>query len=389
MTEVQGVQGEVAPGFEAVRDAFAANFERHGEVGAAFSLHVRGEQVVDIWGGVADAESGRPWQEDTLQLVFSTTKGATAICANLLAERGALDLEAPVAEYWPEFAAAGKEGVLVRHLLAHQAGLPVIERSLSLEEVLAWDPVVEALAETAPLWEPGTAHGYHALTYGWLVGEVVRRVTGKTLGQFFAVEVADPLGIEFYIGCPTSSADRVSRLVTLARPSDPEASKLFEQFFGPETLTGRALNLGTTFGAHDVWNLPEVHAAEIPAANGITTARSLSRMYAAVIGEVDGVRLLRPETVDRARQRLTTGADRVLFFNTRFGLGFMLSSEFSPFGGEGSFGHPGAGGSVGFADPEAGVAFGYVMNKMQANLAGDPRTLGLIEAVYGSLSSRA
>jgi CubicO group peptidase (beta-lactamase class C family) len=378
------VQGEVAPGFEAVRDAFAANFDQQGEVGAAFSLHVRGEKVVDLWGGVADSSSGRGWEEDTLQLVFSTTKGATAICASLLAERGDLDVDAPVADYWPEFAAAGKEGVLVRHLLAHQAGLPVVERTLSLEEVLAWDPVVSALAESAPLWEPGTTHGYHALTYGWLVGEVVRRITGKSLGQFFAAEIAGPLGLDFFIGCPSGESQRVSRLIPFVRPQDEEAGRLYDQFFGPETLTGRALTLSGAF-LDDVWNLPAVHAAEIPAANGITTARSLSRMYAAVIGDVDGVRLLKPHTVERARTRLTHGPDQVLFFNTRFGLGFMLSSAFSPFGGEGSFGHPGAGGSVGFADPEAGVAFGYVMNKMQANLAGDQRTLGLIDAVYRSL----
>ncbi|MGH2685668.1 MAG: serine hydrolase domain-containing protein, partial [Actinomycetota bacterium] len=309
------VQGEVAPRFEAVRDAFAANFEHQGEVGAAFALHVAGEKVVDIWGGVADTDRGRPWQDDTLQLVFSTTKGATAVCANRLAERGDLDVDAPVADYWPEFATAGKEQTLVRHLLAHQAGLPVVDRSLSLEEALAWDPVVDALAESTPLWEPGTAHGYHALTYGWLVGEIVRRVSGKSVGQFFAAEVAGPLGLDFFIGCPAGEADRVSRLVTWSRP-DPEsdAAKIWEQFLGPETLTGRALNLGTAFAAHEVWNLPEVHAAEVPAANGITDARSLSRMYAALIGEVDGVRLLRPETVEHARQRLTRGHDRVLFF---------------------------------------------------------------------------
>ena len=380
------VQGEVAPGFEAVSDAFAANFEHHGDVGAACAVHVAGEKVVDIWGGVADAETGRPWQDDTLQLVFSTTKGATAVCANILAERDDLDVDAPVTEYWAEFGAAGKQGTLVRHLLAHQAGLPVIDRSLSLEEVLAWDPIVEALAEATPLWEPGTAHGYHALTYGWLVGEVVRRVTGKSLGQFFAAEVAGPLDLDFFIGCPEGEAARVSRLVMWGRPSaGSKTAKLWEQFLGPETLTGRALNLGSTFAGRETWNLPQVHAAEVPAANGITDARSLSRMYAALIGEVDGVRLLRPDTVERARTRLTQGPDKVIFFETAFGLGFMLSSDFSPYGGPGGFGHAGAGGSVGFADPEAGVAFGYVMNKMQANLAGDPRTVGLIEAVYKSL----
>ncbi len=380
------IEGRVDAGFDGVRDAFAANFERHDEVGAACAVHVGGRLVVDIWGGVADVKTQRPYAEDTLQLVFSSTKGATAVVANLLAERGELDIDAPVAEYWPEFAAAGKGEVPVRWLLCHKAGLPVIDAELTLEEVLAWGPVAEALAAQVPSWPPGTAHGYHALTYGWLVGEVVRRVTGKSLGEVFAVEVAEPLGLDFWIGLPEGEEARVAPLVSMDVPADPEARKLYEAFFGPDTFTGRAL-LGHSqvFAAPGVWNRVDVHAAEIPAANGITNARSLSRMYASLIGEVDGVRILAPDTVEKARTVQTEGDDRVLFFESKIGLGFFCSSAFTPYGGPGGFGHSGAGGSVGFADPEAGLSFGYVMNRMMQNLAGDPRSVGLIDATYAAL----
>ncbi len=184
------VHGEVAPKFAAVRDAFARNFVEHGEVGAAFTAYVDGECVVDIWGGVADKAEGRPWDRDTLQLVFSCTKGATSVCANLLAERGELDIDAPVVEYWPEFAAEGKDAIPVRWLLSHEAGLVALDVELTAEDAYRWSPVVDALAAQAPLWEPGTAHGYHAVTFGWLVGEVVRRITGQSLGAFFAKDIA-------------------------------------------------------------------------------------------------------------------------------------------------------------------------------------------------------
>jgi CubicO group peptidase (beta-lactamase class C family) len=380
------VEGAVAPGFEGVRDAFARNFRDHDEVGAAFALHIEGEKVVDIWAGVADPATDRRYAEDTLQLVFSTTKGATAICANRLAERGELDVDAPVVEYWPEFAAAGKEEIPVRWLLCHKAGLPYVDAELDLADACAWDPVIHALEAQAPYWEPGSAHGYHATTYGWLVGEVIRRVSGKSLGALFADEVADPLGLEFWIGLPAEQEPRVAPLIELERPTDPDILALYEMFVGPETVTGRALGAPSgVFLEEGVWNRPEVRAACIPAANGVTNARSLSRMYAACIGEIDGVRLLSPEQVARASEVQTEGSDKVIYLETKFGLGFMLSSPFSPFGGPAGFGHPGAGGSVGFADPDHGVGFGYVMNKMQQNLAGDPRTLGLVRATYDAL----
>lgn len=386
MTEIHG---DVQPGFEGVREAFARNFEQGHEVGAACSVYHRGEKVVDLWAGLADEAAGRPWQEDTVQLVFSTTKGATAVCAHLLAQRGELDLDEPVATYWPEFGANGKEHIPVRWLLSHQAGLPYVDASLTLDEVLAWDPMIEALAAQAPAWEPGEAHGYHATTYGWLVGEVVRRVSGRSVGRFFQDEVATPLGLDFWIGLPPEEAHRVAPLVVIDIPrDDPGMREVLDQFIGPDSMLGRALFAGGAFAEHEfgTFNLPEVHAAEIPAANAICDARSLARMYAALVGEVDGVRLLTPEQVKVATEQQTQGVDQVLLgLDLQYGLGFMVPSPMLVLGGDSSFGHYGAGGSVGFADPDAEIGFGYVMNKMFLGLAGDPRTAGIINAVYRAL----
>src|SRR5688572_14315514 len=240
------IGGSVEPGFEGVADAFRANFEQHGEVGAATSVYVAGRKVVDLWGGVADRAAGTPYTEDSLQLVFSTTKGATAACANLLAQRGDLDVDAPVAHYWPEFKAAGKGDIPVRWLLCHKAGLPYVDAELTLEEALAWDPMIRALEEQAPVWEPGTAHGYHATTYGWLVGEVVRRISGKSLGTFFHDEIAEPLGLEFWIGLPDEQQARVAPLLQwgdgkLTSAADPAMAELIAQFMGPDTVLGKAL----------------------------------------------------------------------------------------------------------------------------------------------------
>ena len=392
MAEQDGVEvhGEVAPGFEVVADAFRANFAEHGDVGAATSVYVEGRKVVDIWGGVADSHTGRPYAEDTLQLVFSTTKGAVAACASLLAQRGELDVDAPVTSYWPEFGEAGKEDIPVRWLLCHKAGLSHVDATLRLDEALAWDPMIRALEAQAPIWEPGTEHGYHATTYGWLVGEVIRRITGTTVGQFFADEICKPLGLEFWIGLPDEHQDRVAPLESWGRPSDPGQQALMDQFMGPHTLLGKALGApsGVFTETDSVFNLPEVRSAEVPAANGVTNARSLARMYAGLVGGVeDGPDegLLTDKQIAVASERQTSGPDKILYVETTFGLGFMTSSPFSPYGGPAGFGHAGAGGSVGFADPEHGIGFGYVMNRMLANLSGDPRTRGLIRAVYDAV----
>jgi CubicO group peptidase (beta-lactamase class C family) len=403
MADSDTITGLVEPGFEAVRDAFARNFEQGRERGAAFCAHIEGRKVVDLYGGAFDGAGTRPYGPEALQLVFSTTKGATAICANLLAQRGLLDMDAPVSAYWPEFAQAGKGSMPVRFLLCHQAGVPAIDRRLSPEELQAWTPVAEALAEQTPFWEPGTAHGYHALSYGYLVGEVVRRITGRSLGTYFAEEVAGPLGLEFFIGLPEQYEDRVSPIVGanfdggLTGDSDGDGGGGGGAPSGfASTLLARSLNLGGAIRDRDWMNQRAWHAAEMPGGNGITNAASLSRMYAAVIGPVDGglpEPLLTPAQLELARTPLTSGADQVFAsvgftLEQKIGLGFWRSSPVTLFGGEGSFGHGGAGGSYGFADPEHGLAVGYVMNKMaMEEFTGDARSHGLIRALYEAIGT--
>ncbi len=392
------IEGAAEAGWGKVADAFRTNFDEHGELGAAFGLYVGGRSVVDLWGGVADKSTGRPWDEDTIVLVMSTSKGATAICANMLVERGELDLDAPVVTYWPEFGAEGKSGIKVRWLLTHQAGLPLVDTPLTLEEACAWEPVIHALERQAPLWEPGTAHAYHALTYGFLVGEVVRRITGKSLGQFLRHDVAEPLGLNAWIGLPAEQEKRVARLEAQPPPTDPAILAMMAEISGPDTVLGRSLSLGGAIPAGLVTeegglNSPMARAAEFPAANMVIDARSLARMYAATVGTVDGCRLMQPDTVARASTVQT--ADSIPFglppemqgFAMQFGLGFMPQSMMMPGLGPHSFGHPGAGGSLGFADPDANVGFGYVMNQMAGGMGGDPRVAGLLDAIKSCLAA--
>jgi CubicO group peptidase (beta-lactamase class C family) len=387
-----GVSGLAEPGFEGVRDAFAANFEAGHEVGAALCVHVDGRKVVDLHGGWFDTERSRPYGKDALQLVFSSTKGATALCANLLVQRGLLDLDAPVATYWPEFAQASKEALPVRYLLTHQAGLPAIDRNLTEEEVWAWDPVADALAVQTPFWEPGTAHGYHALTYGYLVGEVVRRITGRSLGTFFADEVAAPLGLDFFIGLPEELEWRVSPIVAAPIGGAAQGTSGYSK-----TLLARALNMGGAIRDRDWMNRRGWRAAEVPGGCGITNATSLSRMYAGLIGTVEGgpaEPLLTEDQVEQARTPQTFGADQVFAsvgmpLEQKIGLGFWRASPAATWGGPGAFGHGGAGGSYGFADPEHRLAVGYVMNKMADGVVVDPRSSGIVSAVYAAVGADA
>ncbi len=388
MTEIRG---EVAAEFEPVREAFAANFDQHGDIGAAVCVYRDGRPVVDLWGGIADLDTGRPWTRDTLQLVYSATKGATATAAHLLVQRGALDLDAPVAEYWPEFAANGKAEVTVRWLLSHQAGLVALDQAVPLAEALAWGPMTAALAAQRPQWAPGTAHGYHGRTWVWLVGEVIRRASGRTPGRFFAEEVAAPLGLDFFIGLPASERDRVSRMVDKQPDVDlttvpPEAvpeglREMVDAWRDPNSLSNRAFAVTDPAGID--FNSPKVQAAELPSSNGIGTARALARMYAALIGEVDGVRLLTPETLASAAKEQANGTDAVLAAPSRFSSGYMLPVETNPMTGQNAFGHTGRGGSLAFADPEHGIAFSYAMNHIVGG-SGDCRAASLVDAVRRS-----
>ncbi|MFJ5226914.1 serine hydrolase domain-containing protein [Streptomyces sp. NPDC088400] len=380
------VQGTVAAGFEPVRDAFVRNFDRLGEHGAAVAVYRDGRKVVDLWAGTRDVDGPEPWALDTAQIVRSATKGVAAAVPLLLHQRGQIDLDAPVGTYWPEFKAAGKERVLVRHLLSHRAGVPVLDRPLTRAEAVDGESGARALAAQRPVWEPGTDHGYHAHTYSWLVAELVRRVTGRSIGRWIAEEIARPLGLDFWVGLPEEEAHRVGRIGPVGELPSAGGGELklrpkrsvTEAYQNPESLTRRA------FGVIDPLpdeNDPAYRAAELPASGGISTARALARVYAAMIGPVDGHRLFAPATLTLARTEESAGPDRVLVVATRFGLGFMLHGPSAPLLAPGSFGHPGRGGSLGFADPESGIAFGYVTNGMRKGVTADPRAQALVRAV--------
>lgn len=379
------VGGLVEPGWEPVRSAFEENFELGEEVGASAAVYHRGHKVVDIWGGTFDATGQRPYDDSTLQLMFSTTKGLVAIAVAMCVERGLLDYHEKVATYWPEFAAKGKGDATVAQLLSHQCGLIAPDGEVTLSDALDWKTITAMLADTAPDWPIGSGHGYHALTYGWLAGELIRRTDGRSPGQFLADEIVAPLGIDLWIGLPESLEPRVSPII--ARPlnqvsDDPAVQAMLEMFLGPDTRGGRALFLNGAFAVNDVFNQREVHAAEVPAANGIGTAAALAKVYAATLTTVDGVRLLTDETRDRARATITPAGepDLCLVMPTTFGMGFMTHGMFTPYSGPGSFGHSGAGGSNAFAQPERQLAVAYLMNKMAANLAADARAQRISDA---------
>jgi CubicO group peptidase (beta-lactamase class C family) len=408
VTDIPEIHGTCPAGFEPVHEAFETNFREHGEVGAAFALSIDGDPVVDLWAGWADREHTRPWSRDTLVNVYSTTKGMTALCAHILADQGKVDLEAPVTEYWPEFGAAGKSSIPVRQLLTHEAGLPVVDEDLPPGGALDWGRMVGALERQAPVWEPGSKQGYHAVTFGWLVGEVVRRAAGvDQFGDFLAQAVVEPLGLDMYVGTPPSEHHRVADLVSelpgisplAAEPpanETPEAKAMRERMqamMTPGSLASRSLGLASVpHAAHN--NSPEWRVAQLPAANGHTNARSLARMYGTLArgGELDGIRLISPEAVRRAASEQVRGPDAVLVVETRRSMGFMLPVPGQPDNrGPASFGHAGAGGSLGYADPERGIGFGYTMNKMW-NLASfmtpDPRAQSLVAAVHRCLDAR-
>ncbi len=322
----------------------------------------------------------------------------TAICAHQAIERGLIDLDEPVAHYWPEFAAAGKGELPVRWLLSHQAGLPAVRRPLPDGAVLDWDVMCAALAEQEPWWQPGAQHGYHALTFGFLVGEVLRRVTGKTVGEWFRENVSGPLDADYRIGFGPEHDARTSNLFGGLLPSSGDSNgggselpeipgpigQMMKDMRDPSTMTGAAFN-NPRGGADDV-NRREWRAAEVPAANGHGTARALARIYGALArgGEIDGVRILEPESVELARTEQAFGPDAILGqLPMRFGLGFMLRQDLMPLSpSNNAFGHPGAGGSIGMADPDARVGFGYVMNKMHMGLVGGPSAFAVLQRFF-------
>jgi CubicO group peptidase (beta-lactamase class C family) len=381
-------EGNCDPRFKRVKDAFEANFASGLEVGAAVAATIGGKPVIDLWAGHSDKDRTRPWQRDTLVNVYSTTKGITAILAHRLVDQGRLDLDAPVAKYWPEFAAAGKEKIPVNYLLSHRAGLPAVRKQLPSDAYFNWPQMCAALAAHEPWWEPGTKHGYHAITFGYLVGEVIRRITGKTPGTCLREEISGPHQLDIHIGVGASFDSRIAELVGAPPPPPNKADPLLAMASDPESITFKAIANPVPVIDPKLINSRAWRGAEVPAANGHATAHDLARLYGALAtgGALDGRQILTPASIVRAYTEQAVGPDVVLGQKTRWGLGFALSQPETPLGpNPHTFGHPGAGGSIGFADPDAGVSFGYVMNQMGADALIDGRAATLFNALYEAL----
>jgi CubicO group peptidase (beta-lactamase class C family) len=375
------IDGFCDPGFARVRDAFAENFANRGEPGAAVALSIHGRVVADLWGGWRDAARTTPWQRETLVNFFSVSKALCTLVALRLVEQGKLDLDRPVAAVWPEFARAGKEGITPRQILSHRAGLPSLRAPLPEGAALDWTKMTEALAAQEPWWEPGTAHGYHVNTFGFLIGEIARRVDGRTIGTILREDIALPLGADVHIGLPRTEHHRAAEYLWPAMPttqSMPGAGDAmrFNSYWNPPGISGAG------------WvNRPEWRLAEIPSTNGHGSARGVARVYAALAegGAIDGVRVVHGETLRAATVEHSCGHDLINQRPSRFGLGFQLTQPARPLGpNHGAFGHFGAGGSLGFCDPQSGVAFGYVTNDMGPRWQ-NPRNGALLEAIYASL----
>ncbi len=376
------VDGTCDPRFAPVRDAFVNNFAVHDEIGAAVTVSIDGRVVVDLWGGHVDAARRVPWHRDTLVNFFSVGKALTTLAALVLVDRGRLDLDAPVARYWPEFAAGDKGDVTTRDLLCHRAGLPAVRETLPPNAMLDWTAMTTALAAQAPWWTPRTRHGYHVNTFGYLVGEVVRRIDGRSLGTFLRDEIARPLGADVHIGLPASEDARVAEWVWSGESAvPPDAPSLSDEmrmlrntYANPPGLSG-----------HGVINTPAWRRAEVPSTNGHGTARGIARVFTALAA--GGAPVVSRDVLAAAVVEHVNGPDAILHRPSRFGLGFQLTQPERMIGpNPGAFGHFGAGGLLGFADPESGIAFGYVMNKMGPRWQ-TPTTRALIDAVFASVGS--
>jgi CubicO group peptidase (beta-lactamase class C family) len=371
------IEGAVAPGFEPVRDLFIANFERDGplrEVGASVSVYQRGRRVVDLWGGYRDAARTRPWARDTLANVYSTTKGIVAVAVAMAVERGLIDYAAPVVRYWPEYGAAGKERTTVAQALSHQAGLPGFAEPTGPEDVYDWAGACEKLARQAPSWVPGEATSYHAGTFGFLAGEIFRRATGKTLGAFIASDIAGPLGADIHLGLPVFEDARVAEMIAPAAAPDLAALNLPPAAMMALTNPDLAPQQANT----RAWR-----AAELPAMNMHATADGVARVYGALAngGELDGVRVMKPQTIARMLEVQSRRRDMMLGVEIEWAHGLPRNNTgvFGP--NPNAFGHTGWGGSFGYADPDSGIGAAYVMNRMGPELVGDARAVGLARAI--------
>ncbi|HEU4907617.1 MAG TPA: serine hydrolase domain-containing protein [Propionibacteriaceae bacterium] len=378
----QDVKGTVAPGFEPLGEAFADVLAASHDHGCALHVRLDGRVVVDLWGGSAVDDRDAPWQNDTPTVIFSCTKGLVSILAGELVREGRLDLDAPVTAYWPEFDRHGKGSMPVRWLLSHRAGLPAVRQDLQFSDVADWDRIVQVLAEEAPLLPPGETHQYHALTFGWLVGEIIRRITGKGVAEFFAERIAVPLDVEAWIGVPDAVLPRIAQLYSATPPPDP----LPLPPGTPAELAGlndKAMTLGSAFevglGEENTgFNSDELRRAVIPGAGGIATAPALATIWSATVSNAEAVRLLNDEVIADMTGEQSSGEPAVPLPGpwSRWGSGFMLSSEARPFLTDASFGHDGVGGQVSFADPEYKVGFAFLTNDLQRN--NDQRAVALV-----------
>ncbi len=388
---VHGVCGDK---FSAVRAEFEKNFAARGEVGASVCLSVDGQTLVDLWGGVADKETGAEWTEDTTSIVFSCTKAATAICAHMLIDQGKLNPDALVAEYWPEFAHNGKEATTVQMMLNHESGVPAFREPIKEGGILDWDYMIGRLEAEEPFWEPGTRNGYHMISFGWTVGELVRRVSGQSLGSFFAEHVAGPTGADFWIGLP-DGFDKPIAPILMHTPGPEDMASVFTQKLMGEPASIQSLSILNVGG----WtaNQPEAHKAEIGGAGGISNARGQVAMYTPLARNDDSL-VSAERLAAMGRVSTATQIDATLLCRSRFASGFMKSMDnrgvatspgMSALIGEAAFGHVGAGGSIGFADPECGLAFSYTMNQMGGGLLMNDRGQSLIDAAYTALGYRS
>lgn len=371
------IHGHSQDRFAGVRMAMAANLASGADVGLSFCATIEGETVIDLWGGYADAAKTRPWQADTIVNVYSTTKTMTALTALLLADRGELDFAAPVARYWPEFAANGKEGVTVAHLMSHAAGLSGWEAPMTTEDLYDWDKATSLLAAQKPWWEPGSAPGYHAITQGYLVGEVVRRITGKSLGTVFREEIAEPLGADFHIGLPASEDHRVAELIP---PTDSISE--FASDIARKTFTNPPIDVLAT--RTRAWR-----GAEIPAAGGTGNARSVAEIHALLAngGVAKGKRILSEAGCRKALEQQMAGNDLVLMnMPIRYGMGFGLPGDLVPLPNPNTIFWGGYGGSLIIIDMDARATYSYVMNRMNSGLVGDTRAFGLIGAMWMAMA---
>lgn len=400
MPKPMTIHGTVAEGFEPVARAFEQNFRRRGEVGASVCMHHRGERVVDLWAGLANRDTGAPWEPHTLVTVFSVTKGLVALCMLMQHARGHVDYDGPVADYWPEFAANGKGEITVRQLMNHRSGLIGVRQELTLDELEAWDPVAAKLADESPFWEPGTKQGYHGVSYGLYVRELFQRVAGETIGTFLRREVCGPLDADAHIGLAPEHQERVGRLIkprfrqrlkalpgviTKGTPEGRVARALLDKASGTFTAFANPSALG--FKSGDNFNTPRVHRMELPWCNGLASARGLATIYSVLSlgGSQDGVKLVPAELLEAVHPRQSwSERDGVLHKPLGWSQGFLKEEGhmFSP--NPEAFGHAGMGGALGWADPVAELSIGYVMNQMDGHIR-SPRALALCHAVYEAI----